>query len=980
MKSIKLLLAALVFTATFAACTREDMTPTQEIQNDEFVGAQLAGTDISLNFGVGTDTKVTADGDWEDNDRMGLAWVVNGDYTTAQGENKPANNPNPFANHLFYRNGDDFTTKGNVYVGWHFAYFPYKHMPALNKTIEIAINPAQEYADFNLDYWNTALNISALQFVTADNVDEENDYQLADSENKELHFRTLKAPKTIKVSVKPSATFTGSDALKGLSINSIYLEAKEKAFYGGNVVLDPTALAKPVFEDGVYNEAKTFEALYESFEDVLQGKYVGSVFTAPSYTSSITTVIANDEINLSREQILRIHTLPKKLASMDKTKIKFIINVDNGFFTVQYIADEEDPRYNENNNEAIEDLVKAYTDANGSLTAYNNRGKAISLELTKAMFTVDFSNITSEKVWNMAVDMVDALGQEEADFTIALGEDGKEWKFTDKDGDGNLVNLPEEAVVTVKDGGKMILDVDGEWPAKGILVETNVEVKKTLNVADGVKFEAKKIINNGEINAGVKTSINPLDNKKRVNVVYGSYVTYDPAGTEGIVAYDLLANDTPARINTLLNGGDNGKYAEVNTLVINDGVVLDMMMTSTSVSGNDPYYNEVVSSNSLADLSDVDIEMNGGSIIGDVSLMDFVNNVKVLSNSNSIKDLNIKGNLTVKKNASVVLNATERSYGKKALTFNGNIINEGTLTSEVDVNISSIDNSKGITVVIDPYTITYKGVYQQGGLANGRILEAATPTPGTTVEVTNLADFNTNLAKSNVKVIVLKGLGTDANWKWTGVYDLKGKTIKVEDGSRLTFNGAIKDFTLKNGVVNAVVYANATKVTTFDGITFNASVLHPASEGVFEAAPTAKVVIKNSTFDNTVGRAIVTPYGTFAGDLAIDNTLFKSNVGQYNPYINPLLTGKVKFTNNIFELALVCEFTGKETQFTIEGNTFESMLCVTPSTAIPGIKSTDGLPAVTANFCKKVVSNNNFAREDKVAVYYTDKVVYYSEF
>ena len=182
---------------------------------------------------------------------------------------------------------------------------------------------------------------------------------------------------------------------------------------------------------------------------------------------------------------------------------------------MQYIADEEDPCYSEKNNKAIEDLVESYAEE-GNMTDYGKKsGKHITFELTKDMFTADFKNITSEKVWNKAVAMVDALGLEDVDFTIALGEDGKPWAFKDVDGDGELVNLPTNgAVVNVLSGEKMILSASGEWPAEGIEVNTKVEVSagKTVIIPDGVSFVAPEITNKGKVIAGVMSTINKVNN------------------------------------------------------------------------------------------------------------------------------------------------------------------------------------------------------------------------------------------------------------------------------------------------------------------------------------------------------------------------------------------------------------------------------------------------------------------------------------
>ena len=85
MKSIKLSLAVLMLAAAFTACTKEEFAPTQDIQQDEFVGAKLIGSDLSVNFVRDGETKVDAYGNWEKGDEAGLGWVINGNVGEIDG-------------------------------------------------------------------------------------------------------------------------------------------------------------------------------------------------------------------------------------------------------------------------------------------------------------------------------------------------------------------------------------------------------------------------------------------------------------------------------------------------------------------------------------------------------------------------------------------------------------------------------------------------------------------------------------------------------------------------------------------------------------------------------------------------------------------------------------------------------------------------------------------------------------------------------
>ena len=113
MKSIKLTLAALMLTAAFTACTKEEFAPTQEIQKDEFVGAKLIGSNLSVNLVRDGETRVDANGNWEKGDEAGLGWVINGAVGDVQTTADPSSS-NLYANHLFVKGESDFATYGNL--------------------------------------------------------------------------------------------------------------------------------------------------------------------------------------------------------------------------------------------------------------------------------------------------------------------------------------------------------------------------------------------------------------------------------------------------------------------------------------------------------------------------------------------------------------------------------------------------------------------------------------------------------------------------------------------------------------------------------------------------------------------------------------------------------------------------------------------------------------------------------------------------
>lgn len=134
----KYLLSALAMGAMFAACSEEEIVVNgaSDFNGNEIVGAKLLGTGLSMNIstndeGEGTATRATGLG-WEDGDVAGLAWVTSTDPSASQsGVALGDVTSTLYANHFYQyvATGEDkgWSTKSNIYEGWHFAYFPYAH-------------------------------------------------------------------------------------------------------------------------------------------------------------------------------------------------------------------------------------------------------------------------------------------------------------------------------------------------------------------------------------------------------------------------------------------------------------------------------------------------------------------------------------------------------------------------------------------------------------------------------------------------------------------------------------------------------------------------------------------------------------------------------------------------------------------------------------------------------------------------------------
>lgn len=714
MKSIKFLLSALVVSAMFASCAKDEMTVAPE---NQISGAELLGTNISVNFGNGADTKITAEGAWQETDKLGLGWLT----TNLQDELD--------ANHMFELGSNGImTTKGNVYKGWHFGYYPFSYMEQPGEKLQFVLNPQQTEKGSKVERYNSALYLTAREFLTKKEHLDGNNQLIG------VTFDLFPVLKTILVNVTPDAKFTDNSVLGDLNITSVKIDvgANYGAFPTGKVTIIPSKLAQIQYdvdedtEEKVYNKTKTQKEFYKNLAEVV---------THDGWHSEIASSTKSEDLDLSGTQTLRIHTLPTTI-TLVPDNIKFIIKAENGTFTVKY-KNPKDLKTGEKltdvekvNNTAIEELVKAYA-KDGALSAYNfneaglyREAKNFNLTITPAMFDVDFNQIDSEEAWNHAVAVANALGLTEKQlknepFTIVNDKDGKPWSFKDVDGDGQLVNLPANKIVV---NGTMNLGVDGAWPAKGINAENaKVVVKEgvTLTVAKGVTLNSI-VENNGTIDVKEGAAVKTVNNENgRIDVVYGSFVTLAAGKEAGVIAYVVTGNDKASEINELTEPTLNEKgFAYVNTLVVNDGITFDLSMIDANTGTS---YNPILGKG-LKRMDVTNFVLNGGTVKADAFSYEKVANVEVIGGSSKIYNVNVTGNLKVSA-GKVTIDAKEVSGYKESVKV-GAIDNKAQVVVNTDVYTSSISNPSGAkTTVKGEKTVWYTTNYAQGGTASGKILK-----------------------------------------------------------------------------------------------------------------------------------------------------------------------------------------------------------------------------------------------------------------
>ena len=853
MKSIKFL-AALAVPAMFAACTNEELVAVQqEVQQvQEFVGAELIGKGISFNVDSESESRISAAGKWTSKDKLGLGWVVRENYSETQTEADP-NKQELFGNHLFYYNEETrgFETMANIYTGWHFAYFPFTHMAKLGEVKTVTVNPVQK-ENWETDRFNTCLQLTARAFLSPANLDEET-YQL-----KDVRFVPIRAFNTIGINIQPNETFTKNPILSGLKVESMKLYVGAGVFANA-VELQPTHLATMQYdENGEYSEDLTKTAVKASLQNVLKVKN--------SKMTSTTTKIENASIDLTGDQYLRIHAL-SQTATIKPENVVFTINVQGGVFTVGYVAEPGEDKVALNNNATIEKLVAAYA-KEGEMTQVGGvLYKDMNLQLTADMFQPATDAIDSEEKWNHAVNVVTALGKKDVTFNIVEGENGP-WSFVDVDGDGNLINLPEGANVTVT-GENMILAAEGNWPAEGLVVNTGVVVNGNLTVADEVEMAATKgIVNNAFITGGYKTAIKGVENKGEIKVIYGTFVTV--ANNQfGVISYDVPAIGSideagkelteariQQRIEYLIARTGNEEYATVNKLNVNNGVSLNLSKQTVFGSAGTPSDEDLYRPSKPGNPTDdqfelipsldlVSLELNGGTVTTTLP----ATLVKAVVNGGTLSNVSLTEGLSA---TEATITATSIKGGVEATKsiITVETIEGGLTATETNITATSIKDGVEATkssiiaetisegLIATEATITAESINGAIVLNGTTIINSAEITGNVTVETgtTTLNNININgdlMINAGAKVIIAGKdakinnidnygeLTTSVNVYTETVEIFKGSKAEIADNKVIWYNTPSKDeygYTQEGWTHGYIKYSNLTYVSTISEI------------------------------------------------------------------------------------------------------------------------------------------------------------------
>lgn len=833
----KKVLFAVALPLFLSACNNEleNVASVEQTNSTEIVGAKLVGNGLTIEVNRGDVESRLSGGVWEKGDQLGLAWFRSNKASSIFAEqvlagltwsdyNGVASNKRDhkiYGNHKFSYDGSNWATESNVYEGFHFAYYPYAYMKQVDQIV-ISPNAESQKADFNYEANNNTFWISAQDTVLATAVTEEG------TVSKKIDM--VRAVNVLKFNIASNAPFSSANALKDLNITGLEIQTggAGNMFYT-TAQVNPSYLPYAVYEDvnenGIieadeYNSKKTTDKINASIYTTgnTAFKLSGEV---PSLKTSID---ATANITLGEPQSVRMFLLPTKEVSLVEGGIAIYVYVPGGYFRI------DSTEGTAKNIDALNKL-RALLSAEGfdgnklSALKYGNYG--IDIELVKADFTPDFSSISNIDEWNGAVAIANALEMINPTFIV--------------DGEVCITNNPEKEFQVPANGvtintvgeGKICIENDYTIPATiaAGLSETDAVVVKTgatLSIEDNVTLNAA-ITNNGIIEVGYKAVAKPVDNKGRINVIYGSYVEVKNPSAPGVIAYNVTGNDKAYQINYLTAEANILGNAHVNTLVVGNGIEFDLSMVDHDDIFEDPYNGSVVSGKTLERMNEMKFELNDGTIVADANSGVNVKNVEVVGGENNeIWNINIDENLTITEGKVTVDAACVGTY-KESLKVKGTIDNKSELVANVDIYTKNVSNPAGAkTTVNTDYTIWYTTTYTQGGTASGNITKIES-LPGifTTVTATydpgktdvqngkNLFDF-ISTQPNGVTVVLPKNVTYELTDGETSRFTDKSFTLVGQEGTVIKGQkyGLVLDATTSQGQV--VNLKNLTVTTSHD--------------------------------------------------------------------------------------------------------------------------------------------------------------------
>lgn len=742
MKAMKLL-AALAIPAMFAACTNEEIIDNTPQQNNPIEGAEIIAKGMSFNLNEGLGSRFAGgEAGWGTKDRIGLGWLVcEQDFPfNPTKENRP-DSPFMFANDLFEVNNGAFTTKANIYKGWHFSYYPYEYMETINdEPKELIINKPQTTGDDWFKRQAENFFVSEMRFLTKDSLDENQQLNYA--------YKLQYATNNIVVQSDPEegSAFAKGGYLADLKIKSIKLNAGVPVF-ASKAKFFPHYL--PEAQDEVVDSLYKVVVPY----DGAQG--------AMGYNKSITTNVEESNFVVSETARMITITVPYYLADpndqhpqqgLDLTQeVKspsMTITTNRGTFTIKKVKNAEEGSSAAINNAAIDQLIAAYA-ADGALRKPQGGEGVLMLEvkLYDEIFKADKLIISNLEEWNEAKALAEGLSKTEETFWV---DDTIHFE--------NEIPMPEGCTVTVKPASTKfgcttatqpapanpqdaLLCIDGTlavWP-EALTSEVDLVVDGIIEDATGIAAHGIvnngtmilpagesadepnalgegycRFINKGTIELGEYAKLAGVDNSEgTIVVVYGSYVELAENTEAGTIAYEYNDGDYAYQLNNLIATKGQSKYARVNTLIINEEFDINMK-DADGVATEDPYTGTTgaTTGESLVDMTKIKFIMQGGSIVKGEGSNSKIGDLEVESGENTIKDV-VPASITVLEDATLNIEGDD-------LVTTAELEVEGTLNVNTNTIVKNIVNN-GTIEVAEGKVLKYTGTWKQNGTQTGQI-------------------------------------------------------------------------------------------------------------------------------------------------------------------------------------------------------------------------------------------------------------------
>lgn len=600
MKTKHLIWAALALPAIFAACSNEEFMT--ETNNPAVNSEVIEGIKFTVTKGDGVDTRLNENG-WEDGDIVGLAYRGEG------------NDEKVYANHAlkYDKAGNFFASSSLIYVGEHFAYFPFdeEHLSIDPLTVELA--KVQEVGKENDLIWKDGFSISAKDQLTKEN---------GSGYGKNAEFELARVTNTLRLNVTAGNVGNITPADIKLKSVKVGIGSNKKPF------VQSVEVAPSKLPDAVHN---AFNALGASATDAEKAaaKAADKAATkeamalseiygtdkALKYTSDIatleTTIKGDVSINTAYGvNMLTFPTVDNTVAAADIT-----VTIVTNYGTVSITSKEAAPAGETAaakairlaNNAAITKLVALLSDGGHTVGGKTYKLSEVNAAPLALSFTADMglSELTEITIANDA-DVAEAL-------KIATNVKGVNTFNITGDASIDLTNVPtnvatinvsENKTLTVSGEVKHDIEFTGDGSVKvaagaELTIDGTIPSPRTLTTANLVNWGTITIGAYGTLELSGTDNINhsSIINNGKLNLAAAAALTNDKASkTAG----------HPACAGVLDNV--NAITGEAGTYIVNKGT-LHQRGTITTVT-----FKNGISGSDVAVTGSIAISYNGAAL------------------------------------------------------------------------------------------------------------------------------------------------------------------------------------------------------------------------------------------------------------------------------------------------------------------------------------------------------------------------------